>query len=371
METSFSHKRKSKGLWHALFLRIRSFGLAKQSDFVVQNLAVLVNAGMGVAEALDSVLEEVSSWRLRSAIQDVVADVRDGLSLSDALHNAHIVSSYTLALVSLGEQSGRLSKNLHIAAVHNEKERVFRSRVRSALAYSVFVLTVATVIGIGISWFILPQVASFFDELDAPLPALTRAIVTLGTVLRDYGFIILPLLAVVVILLFYFLFSFPKTRFIGHSILFHLPAISGLIKETEISRFGFIVGSMIEAGISLQDIFALLPDTTTFRNYKRLYQAMGQSIHEGHTFKQVFAHIQHVKKLLPLQVRQMIIGAEQSGALAETFVTIGEIYEAKVDVTSRSIPTFLEPILLLVIGSIVAVLALGILLPIYQLGLYL
>ncbi len=354
-----------------IFLRLRSFGLSARSAFVVQNLSVLINAGMGVVDALYSVLDEVSSWRLRAALKEVIADVNDGIPLSRALEDARMVSPYTLVLVQLGERSGRLSKNLHIAAVQNEKEEIFRSRVRSALSYSIFVLTVAVVIGVGIAWFVLPQVAQFFLEIDAPLPFLTVLIIRTGIVLQQWGWVLIPAFCVFVLMLFYFLFSFPKTRFIGHSLLFHTPVIGRLIKETEISRFGFITGSMLEAGVPLSIVFELLPQTTTFGNYRRLYTELGAQIIEGQTFRQIFSDIKRAKRLLPLSVRQMVVGAEQSGTLAETYRTIGEMYEAKVDVTSRSIPTFLEPLLLIMIGGVVAILALGILLPIYQLGLYL
>lgn len=365
-----SYKERFKRIKRSLFVSFRSLGLQNESNFFVQNLAVLIGAGMSITAALDSVYSEVTSFRMRSALREVIESVNNGSPLSKAFKDAGIVSSHTLALVSLGEVSGNLSSNLQVAALQNEKEAVFRSRVRSALAYSSFVLITALVVGIGVAWYVLPQIADFFVGLNAPLPPLTKAIIAVGFFLQQYGYVFIPAFIGIFAITFYFLFSFPKTRFIGHSILFHLPIIKKLILETEVSRFGFLSGTMVKAGVPLHTVFELLPNTTTFGNYKELYERIFKQVIEGSSFQKIFSNDKRIGKLLPLAVRQMMVAAEQSGTLSDTLVKIGEIYEAKVDATSRGIPAFLEPALLLVIGAMVAVLALGVLMPVYQLGMY-
>ncbi len=362
--------RLADTLKRAAFVHARAWNLQSQSQFFIQNLSILVGAGMSITAALTSVLEEVRSFRMRSALKDIIADVDEGQPLSKAIGRAGIVSPYILALIATGERSGRLSDNLAIASAQNEKEAGFRSRVRSALAYSSFVLIIALVVGVGTAWYILPQLASFFTSFDVPLPLITRAIIAVGLFLQAYGFVFVPLFIIVFLGFFYFFFSFPKTRFIGHSILFHLPLFKDLIKSTEISRFGFITGTMLKAGIPITEVFATLPTTTTFQNYATLYQFMGSRLEEGLSFQRLFALYPNLTSVMPSAVRQMIVAAEQSGSLSDTLIRIGSIYEAKVEAVSRNIPAFLEPALLLVIGSLVALLALGILMPVYSIGLY-
>ncbi len=363
-------EKKTSAFKRAVFVKLRAFGLQNQSNFLIQNLALLVAAGMPVNSALESVYDELRSKRMRSAVREMMQDISDGFSLSKALERAGIVSPHTLVLIALGEVSGRLSQNLSVAALQNEKEAGFRAHIRSALAYSSFVLIVALIVGIGVSWFVLPKIAQFFNDLNAPLPALTKAIIAVGLFLHDYGYIFVPLFFFMIATIAYFLFSFPKTKFIGHTLLFHIPLIRRLILETEVSRFGFISGSMMKAGVPIYTIFELLPKTTTFGNYRVLYEIMAKKIYEGSTFQSIFSEKNHSNALFPLAVRQMIIAAEQSGALSDTLLRIGTLYESKVETTSRNIPTFLEPALLLFIGCMVGVLALGILMPVYQLGLY-
>ncbi len=355
-------------LKHDLFLKSRAFGLHNQSNFFIQNLAVLIGAGMSISTALSSVYDEVRSRRMRSAIRDIITDVDNGLPLSKAIARAEIVSPHTLSLIELGELSGRLSQNLQVAALQNEKEAVFRSRVRSALAYSSFVFVVALVVGIGVAWYVLPKIAVFFTELDASLPPLTRTIISIGTFLQNYGYIFVPAFFIICAILFYFLFSFPKTKFIGHTILFHIPIIKRLILETEVARFGFLAGSMVKAGVPIYTVFQLLPSTTTFGNYRAFYTFISERIMEGSSFQRAFNDYERIGAIMPLSVRQMIIAAEQSGTLSDTLTKVGDMYEAKVETTSRNIPAFLEPALLLIIGTMVGILALGIIMPVYQIG---
>ncbi len=353
----------------SIFRSLRSLGLQNQSAIFIQNLSVLVAAGLTIPAALSSVLEETRDPRMLSALKEIQEAVDEGRPFSAAIADAGIVSPYTLALITIGERAGRLSENLQIAATQNEKETEFRSRIRSALLYSSFVLTVALVIGVGVSWYILPQIAGFFVSFNVPLPFITRCIIAVGLFLKAYGYVVVPLFILIVLSFAYFVFSFPKTRFIGHAILFHIPIFKELIRDTEISRFGFITGTMMSAGVPLPQIFQILPETTTFQNYASLYTFMGSRLEEGYSFQRVFQEYPKLDSVLPSAPRQMIVAAERSGALSDTLVQIGSMYEKKVDAASRNIPAFLEPSLLLIIGALVALLALGILMPIYRLGL--
>ncbi|MBC7766674.1 type II secretion system F family protein [Arenimonas sp.] len=354
----------------SIFVRLRAFGLQNDSNFFIQNLSVLIGAGMSVSEALQSVYAEVRGIRMKSVLREIIDGVDEGLTLSSAIERTNIISPHTLALIKLGELSGRLSENLEVTAIQNEKEATFRSRVRSALAYSSFVLIISLVVGVGVAWFVLPKISKFFADLNAPLPKITKIIIAVGDFLQVYGFIFIPMFIGIFVIMFYFLFSFPKTKFIGHTLLFHMPIIKHLILETEVARFGFLSGTMIRAGVPLHMVFELLPGTTTFKNYAVVYSHISDEILDGASFQKIFSESKKADKLIPLPVRQMMVAAEQSGALAETLIKIGGMYEAKVDATSRNIPAFLEPALLLFIGGLVGLLAVGILMPIYQLGLY-
>lgn len=361
-------KNKQNVYQQAFKKRIRTFGLRQEIYFFLENLSALLSAGMGINAALASVREEVDSKRLAGILKDLEEAILNGSSFSAALEELRVISPHMLSLIRLGEMSGRLNENLKVVILQNEKELMFRSRVRSSLMYATVVFTLSIFVGVGTSWFTLPQLASFFNEFDAELPLITRFIIGFGQFLGTYGYIIVPLFLIGLLMLFYFLFSFPKTKFIGHSVLFRTPLVRRLIKQVEIARFGFLLGTMLKAGMPMKSSLESLPATTTFLNYRRFYIYLEGQVVEGKSLQESFSSYKGVKKLFPSAVRQMVAAAEQSGSLPDTMIRIGKMYENKVETTAKNIPTILEPLMLILIGGMVAVLALGTILPIYNLG---
>lgn len=346
----------------------RTLGLKSEIAFFIENLSALLSAGISISEVLSSLKEEMTSGRMRRILGEIEEEIENGSSLSDALGKAKIIPPHTLSLIRLGEQSGRLSENLKVVILQNEKEATFRSEIRSSLMYAVIVFTLTVVLGAGISLITLPKLGSFFEGFDVELPLVTRILIAFGQFLGAYGFIVIPLFLFVIGTAFYFLFSFPKTKFVGHRLLFKTPIVKKLIKQVEIARFGFLFGTMLEAGMPVTVALKALQSTTTFLNYQKFYVHLTEKVQEGNSLKQSFALYPRSKKLFPSSVRQMITAAERAGALPETLLKIGSIFEKKTEATARNLPIILEPILLLIVGAGVALLALGVILPIYSLS---
>lgn len=350
----------------------RRLGLKKNEVYgFLENLSILLSAGMSLSMALKAMKEEDEgvSRRLKIVLSDIEKEIDAGGDLSSALKKANIITSHMLSLIRSGEQSGRLEENLKVIVLQNEKEMIFRSKVRSSLMYAAIVFSMTIVIGVGTAWFTLPKLAMFFNDLNADLPLITQFLIFLGSFLGGtYGVFIISLFFVLVIIVFYFLFSFPRTKFIGHHVLFKIPVIKNLIRQVEISRFGFILGTMLGAGISAKESFNALPSTTTFNNYKSFYIYLGEKIEEGKSIRESFSEYPKIKKLFPASVRQMISASEQSGSLSDILLRIGKMFEQKTETTAKNLPVILEPIILIFIGLGVAILALGVIMPIYNLS---
>lgn len=225
----------------------------------------------------------------------------------------------------------------------------------------------AIIVGTFTSWFVLPKLADVFISMGVELPFVTKVLVESGILLAKYGYIVVPFFLSFLLCIFYFIFSFPKTKFIGHTILFRTPFIKKIILHTEVARFGFLLGTMLQAGLPIVQALTAMPGTTTFKNYRLFYEYLIKEIAEGNSFKKSFTSYPSNKKLFPVTVRQMIIAGEKSGQLDKSLLHIGHIYEAKVEETAKNLPVILEPILLLIIGLGVAILAVGIIMPIYRL----
>jgi len=340
---------------------------SKDREYFIGNLALLLKAGVPVGEALQSQQEAASSRALKGAMQQMQDDIQDGLPLWKALERSGSVSTQTLALVQLGEQSGKLVENMRVAAKQEEKQRIFKSKVRSALIYPTFVLSVTAMVGLGVAWFLLPRLSVTFSQIGIKLPLISRIFIGFGNFLQHSGFWAVPLFVIMLIMAAYVLFAAPKTKWAGQQLLFHIPGVKKLMYQVEIARFGYLFGTLLEAGLSVTQALGLLGRATSAPNYQKFYAYLVKAFEDGYSFRNSLSKYKNSAKLLPSAVQQMIIAGERSGALPETLETIGTIYEEKADVTTANLEAVMEPILLVIVWVGVMAVAVAVILPIYSL----
>jgi type IV pilus assembly protein PilC len=304
---------------------------------------------------------------MRKVVRHIREQVEDGSPLWRALDTVHIFGGNAISLIRSGEDAGTLAENLRVIAEQESKNRVFKSKVRSALMYPIFVLTITAIVGISVSWFILPKLANIFLQLRVDLPAVTKGFIAFGQFLNQYGYIAVPGLIIFFLIFFYFIFYFPKTRMLGQRLLFFLPGINQLVQEIELARLGYLLGTLFKAGLPLLEAIDSLRESTLSPSYKAFYDFLHESIEEGNSFQQSFKEYKGVGSLIPIAIQQIIVVGEQSGNLSEALLKVGQTYEAKTEVTGRNLAVILEPILLVVVWIGVVLVALAVVLPIYSL----
>lgn len=339
----------------------------KDREYFTSNLALLIKANVSVGEALDALKETAKSRQLKNTLSQMQDDIDEGLPLWEALKRSRIVSQQTLTLVQLGEQSGNLVENLLIAAIQEEKQRVFRAKVRSALIYPVFVISLTVIVGLGVAWFLLPRLAETFSQLRVDLPLVSQIMINFGTFLQQNGVWAVPAALAVAGFALYIIFAAPHTKIIGEWLLFHMPGIAKLLHQIEIARFGYLFGTLLKAGLSVTESLRLMTNATTVRQYQRFYTSLGKAFDEGWSFAESTAKMPRSEQPLPPAVRQMIIAGERSGSLPETLQNIGNIYEEKANISTQNLQSVLEPILLVVVWLGVMGVAVAIIMPIYSL----
>lgn len=354
-----AEKRPTKKHWHHI-----SF---KEREYFTENLALLLKAAVPVGEALASLEETARSKQMKKALRQMQADIEVGASLTKALEDSGIVSRQTLALVRLGEQSGHLTENLQVAAEQEEKRHVFHAKVRSALIYPGFVLSLTVIVGLGVAWFLLPRLATTFSQLNVQLPFISKIMINLGTFLKEYGYIAVPALVVFFLLAGYVLFAAPRTKVVGQRILFRLPGISRLMREVEIAQFGYLLGTLLDAGLPITKAINLLADSSGSARYQRFYKYLAESLEDGKSFRQSLREYKAISRLFPQSVQQMIIAGEHSGSLSQVLKTIGRTYEQKADTTTQNLEAIIEPILLIIVWIGVMIVAVAVIVPIYSL----
>ena len=362
-------KTKRPNALKRFLLRLDSISVGgnKERDYLVENMSMLVAGGMTVLAALDAIEGEMRSRGMKRIIAVLREEIENGSPLWRALEKTRAFKDHTISLIRIGEESGKLSQNLQLVADQEEQDRSFRSKIRSAMLYPVFVLVLTFLVGSLIAWFILPRLATVFSQLDAELPTITKWLIAGGQFMGEWGHVALPAAALFLVLLIYFLFYFKPTRFIGQSLLLAFPGVSRLIREVELSRFGYLLGTLLEAGVPVTQALNSLSQAATFPHYRRLYEHLRDRIGEGYSFQSSFKSYKKSKKLVPVPIQQLIVVAEQSGNLSPTLLKISENYAAKTEDTTKNLTVILEPILLVVVWLGVLAVAVAVILPIYSL----
>lgn len=332
-----------------------------------QNLSVMLKAGVDLDEILSSFRTTAKAGKLKKAIDQTQTLIDEGYSFSRALKLSGLVSKQTLTLIELGEKSGNLSENLLVAAEQEEKQRKLRSKVRSAMIYPSFVMGMTLVIGLGVAWFLLPRLSDTFSRLDSDLPAISKIMLSAGMYLEANGKWFVPAFIITLALLVYIFFFAPGIGKYGKNLITYLPGISRLVREVEIARMGYLLGTLLKSGMSIVEALTLLEKATNSRRYAKLYGRLKDGFDNGYSFKASLLNYKKTNSLLPIEVQQIVIAGEKAGSLPDTLISIGESYESRSDVTAQNLQSIMEPVLLIIVWLGVLLVAVAIILPIYKL----
>ncbi len=359
----FGQKKKSL---MATLEALNNIGMGKLRSEFVENLAILLNSGLTVIDALKTIELELRNKPMKKIVRKVIDEVESGIALWCAMDNQNFFSPYALALIRIGEEAGSLSKNMEYLAVQQEKDRSLKSKVQMAMIYPAIVLVLTAIITLGLAWFVLPQLVGILTTLNAELPLVTKIVIWVANFFRDHGSVAVPMIVALGFLLFlvcrYTALRGPTEQFI-----FMIPGIGPLARSATIARFGVILGSLLKAGVPLVESIRSMADVTDTVYYKRFYYQLADQIEIGESFVGAFKKIKGTSSLLPMSVQQLVGTGEKSGKMAEMLLRIADIYEKKAEEWAQKLPVVLEPMLLIFIGGLVGTIAFAIIVPIYSL----
>ena len=213
-----------------------SIGFGDEKDYFIENLSLLISSGMGISNALSAVSLSIKSKSMRKIAEAVEEMVNDGIPLWRAFEKTNFLSERVISLIRSGEEAGKLPEHLNLVTIQQHKEKVFSSRLKSALMYPGIVLILAFMVALFSAWIVLPKLITIFETSSGTLPISTRILIDIGIFLSKYGFVAVPSIIVLVISVVYFVFFYKKTKFIGDAILFSIPGIKDLLQGIELAR---------------------------------------------------------------------------------------------------------------------------------------
>lgn len=347
--------------------RLSGLFIGSERSYLFDDLAMMLKSGISIQSSISLVLSNASQKAYRQILAQILSMVDEGKPLWQSLDAVGVFSPYSVSLVRIGEETGRLAENLELIAAHEDKQRHLNAKIKSAISYPLFVFTLTILIAIGAVWFIFPRLSEVFHSLNVKLPPITRALITIGDVMRAHGLVIVCVFALASGVLVYGLFFFKPTQKFGDMLVLHIPGLKTLVKQVEIERFGFLLGTLLDSGLPINTALESLQRISRIHAYKRMYAAIATDINNGLSLEKSFQRAPRAKRLIPQPVLEVIAAGERSGRLPSVLSEIGERYEQKSEISTENLNQMLEPFLLVFVWLGVMVIALAVIVPIYGL----
>ncbi len=334
-----------------------------QRALLAKHLAVMLRSGLTIIEAL-SIAADAAEGRLKPTLGGVLKAVETGRSLSSSFSDyPRVFSGLFTESVRAGEASGQLAENLESVAQELEKEKELTAKVTGALVYPGFILVATFILGIFMSFVVLPKIIPLFEGLKIDLPMSTRALIWFAHLIQNDG---VWLLLGLVFFIFFFVWLIRQNfiKPVTHWIFLHTPLIKRLVMGANLARFSRTLGTLLKSGINIDEALDITASSTGNFYYRRALEDVSVHISKGGKLAE---SLESHKKLFPKIVTRMVQVGEESGRFEETLLYLANFYEEGVDTTAKSLSTIIEPMLLLIIGIIVVIFALAIITPIYEL----
>ena len=342
----------------ALFARIKPAEVIMFS----RQLALLLESGTDIVTSLDLLQNQITNQTLQKLVGEIASDIRGGSSLSMALskHPQAFSSMYHRAIAA-GEQGGNLEVVLRQMADYIEKGSVTQKRIKGAMVYPILVLVVAVVVILILVTKVFPTFVSFYAQLGAKLPGVTRILISIVGWLQHSGFYLLLGLLVVVGAI-YLYSKTPAGRYRWDKTMLSLPVIGRIIQLSELSRCCRTMALLIKVGLPLPEVLAVtirsISNTIVDESLAEVQQALirGEGLAQPMEKRSLF---------LPMMTQMVKVG-EETGNLENTLVTVAESFEVEANDKTSSAVALIQPLTTIILGLVVGFIVLAMVSAMYS-----
>lgn len=324
----------------------------------------LSKAGVPIIRAIGGLAESSRNLYLREVLQAVRSDLEGGQGMAVAL-NAHpkVFNTLFVSMISVGENTGQLDQAFRQLSVYLELERETRKRIKQATRYPLFVLSAMAVALVVINLFVIPAFAKVFAQFKADLPWATQILIGTSQFFQDFWWL-LALLFGGSLFGFFKWIETDAGALKWDQIKLRLPIVGGIFERIALARFTRTFAMMYRAGVPLLQTLSINSASVGNRYIGQAILAMREGIERGEALTRTAS----ASGLFTSLVLQMMAVGEETGALDDLFVEVADFYEQEVDYDLKQLADAIEPILIVAMGIMVLVLALGVFLPMWELA---
>ena len=331
----------------------------------IRQLAVMTNAGISIHDSLHEIANATTDEALKTVFSKVADDINSGHSLSAAMENFRFeVGNLTIAMIQLGEKTGNLDEALYSLANMLEEIRANIVKFKKAMAYPRNVMIAMAVAFTVLISYVVPQFKAIFEELHAELPLPTVILLKLEYLFNNFGPYVLAALTVSFMTFRYMINNNKEIRYGWHQFLLKTYLIKNIIMYSTLSRFTLVFSELIRAGIPIAEALATAIEMIDNLPLKKKLQSVIFTVEKGGTLNKGLEET----GLFENMIIQMIRAGEDSGTLDTMVNKVAEYYKMRFDAIIDGLSEAIEPIMLFIIASMVILLALGIFLPMWDMG---
>ncbi len=335
-------------------------------DLVVffRQLSVMLEANLPLVRAL-RILSRQTKNKFFQKIIDGAADEVDGGSLLSAALEIYprVFTKFYVNIIRSGETSGRLSEVMIYLANQKEKDYDVESKVKGAMIYPAFILGALAVVGFIVLTFVIPSMTAMLVESGVTLPLLTRLLIGLSNIFKNYWWLIISLVLAFIVFWNYWLKTEIGRKFFDEAKL-RLPIFGKVFQNIYIVRICLSFATLIKGGVPIAVSLGVVKDVVDNVIYEQILVTATKSVGEGNQIAASLATSHYI----PTVVTQMIAVGEESGKLEEILEKVADFYSREIDNTVSNLSSLLEPIIMIILGLAVGVFVAAVILPMWQLS---
>ena len=332
--------------------------------FMSTQLAVMVDTGVPLAEALDSIAEQAASPGMKALVQDISEQVKGGVPLSEAMDRyPNVFGNLFVALMRASEASGQMGPMLQRASAYLQQERETRRKIKGAMIYPVCMLGFCALVVVALLAFVLPRFEKIYAGKGAALPGPTRFLLALSNGLVNNWALVLLFVAAAVTGVYFYVRS-PSGRIMLDRIRIAAPILGGMYRKAYLARSLRTMATMVSTGVSMLDGLKISARVAGNHFYSQIWSDVAERVKEGSAMSEQLSH----NPLVPSTVVQMIAAGEKTGKLGIVMNRVADFCEDEMNVAVKTVTSMIEPVMIIVMGLLVGGIAMALLLPVFSIS---
>lgn len=334
---------------------------AKQLGTFTKQLSIMISAGVPILQGLEILFRSEKNPSLKLSIKQVATDVGEGKTIAEAMSTQKCFDKLYCNLVRAGEAGGILDQILKKLAIHMEKQEKTKSQIKTAMMYPSLVIGVGSAVVWAMMVFVVPQFTGMLKETGQEIPGITQFVIDVSDFMGSYTPVMIP--GAIVALIFFM--SYIKTasgKIIWDNFSMRLPLFGNIIIKGNLSSFSNTLATLLGAGVSLIDALDICIETLDNSVIAKDITEVKKKVIEGKTLTEPLQKIEYFPEL----VTQMIRVGEQTGQIDQMLSRVAEVFEEEVDELVVNMTKLIEPLIIVVLGGIIATILVAMYLPIFM-----